>query len=383
MANVKITDLTAKNATAGDDLLLLVDSEDSNREKKVKISDFESSTDYLTDVSITKADPSLTLISNETAVDGNEAGRIDFKGLNDATTPEEITYGSIGFEANDVTNGTEDGYFVVKSVFSGDETNILTIDHLRNVEIGQGASSFGINATSIGFNATAHYGGIAIGEDSEAITDSTIVAPIAIGRNASANFYRAIALGINADAGDINASAIGPESDAGGAGSTALGYNAQAPTDGTVVLGTSSNSVHVPGSIRIGGIASANQMEEYEDGFWTPTFTTLDPDEQPTQEFSYYTILGDVAVISARITFGTVTDTSNAIIGGLPASVATIFGSTGVYRLDSSTSFSTGVVHGNNADDLVFLDNDSSSSTDVKTWASFSGKTLSFTYTYH
>ena len=45
MANKKIIDLTAKTTPADDDLLLMVDSEDANEEKKVKVSDLPSSGD--------------------------------------------------------------------------------------------------------------------------------------------------------------------------------------------------------------------------------------------------------------------------------------------------------------------------------------------------
>ena len=94
--------------------------------------------------------------------------------------------------------------------------------------------------------------------------------------------------------------------------------------DGAVNLGSSSarwNSLWLSGGVYLGGTGSANKLDDYEEGTWTPTITTDGTDFTTSGRGTdgYYTKIGNkvVAYFSASINSPS-SGTGNLIITGLP-----------------------------------------------------------------
>ena len=111
--------------------------------------------------------------------------------------------------------------------------------------------------------------------------------------------------------------------------------------DNAIDLGGSSfrfNDLYLGGGAYIGGTGSANQLDDYEEGTWTPTdnsgaglsFTNGD---------GYYTKVGRQVFAAFRLTYPSTSDTNMASIAGLPFTAGNItdamFGGSSTYHQDS------------------------------------------------
>ena len=99
--------------------------------------------------------------------------------------------------------------------------------------------------------------------------------------------------------------------------------------DATVNLGAANvrwKDLYLSGNIYLGGSTSANALDDYETGTWTPVFTGETSAGSYTYSFNngYYTKIGDIVHASFRLI--NITDVSagsgNVIITGLPFTVA-------------------------------------------------------------
>ena len=106
--------------------------------------------------------------------------------------------------------------------------------------------------------------------------------------------------------------------------------NAGSPSDATVDIGLSSfryKDLYLSGGAYIGGTGSANHLDDYEEGTWTPTITTgsgsitLDTSE----DLCSYTKIGRMVYVTGRILIGAVSSPSGALqISNLPFNVTNL-----------------------------------------------------------
>jgi hypothetical protein len=130
------------------------------------------------------------------------------------------------------------------------------------------------------------------------------------------------------------------------------------------------------GGIFLGGTASANLLDDYEEGDWTPTGNG----QTLTNNFAKYRKIGSLVAIQAYIVFPTNSDTSgNANIAGLPfagTQPSNAYGAFTVGYSDKGSSFT--ILKGNTTTDMDLRLHDGNN---VKN-ADMSGKTLIFAGVY-
>ena len=212
--------------------------------------------DFTTDVSITKTDPNISLVSSETAADLNEIGRVDFKGLNDATTPEEITYGSIYFEVTDVTDGSEDSALVINHFRNSEVEEIIKIEQ-TSVKIGVDAVASGASSIAIGNTSTGSgTNGVSLGRNTVASGLSTFAGGFA----ANAAGASSVSIGAGSSATAANSTALGHDAQATAESSVAIGNAAVSDVANQIVLGTSSETTLVPGLAQFKG--NTNHLDD-------------------------------------------------------------------------------------------------------------------------
>jgi len=99
--------------------------------------------------------------------------------------------------------------------------------------------------------------------------------------------------------------------------------NGVTPNDGGTDLGGSSNrwrDAYLSGGVYLGGTGSANKLEDYEEGSWTPTL----PNGGTVSSInnSNYTKIGNLVTINLYTTFTPTNNASVFEIGGLPFAVS-------------------------------------------------------------
>jgi len=143
----------------------------------------------------------------------------------------------------------------------------------------------------------------------------------------------------------------------GTSGSTGLLFGASniyprdngANSDGGVDLGGSSirfKDLHLSGGVYLGGTGSANKLEDYEEGTWTPTVqgttTAGTSTYTSTREASYVKIGRQVTVTCNLVLTAFSGAAGSAVVTGLPFAAASGFGvATGAFECDN-VSFSSG-----------------------------------------
>ena len=90
-------------------------------------------------------------------------------------------------------------------------------------------------------------------------------------------------------------------------------------------------SADFAGAVKIGGTAAANQIDEYEEGTWTPTAgSSMAINSGTWAANGYYTKIGNVVTVEIKQTSGTVSwALGGLIIGGCPFTPAGSTGATG------------------------------------------------------
>lgn len=150
-------------------------------------------------------------------------------------------------------------------------------------------------------------------------------------------------------------------------------------TDNSYDLGSSGNrfnDLYLGGNLYIGGTGSANALDDYEEGDWTPTGNG----QTLTNNFAKYRKIGSLVAIQAYVVFPTNSDTSgNANIAGLPfagTQPSNAYGALTVGYSDKGSSFT--ILKGNTTTDMDLRFHDGNN---VKN-ADMSGKTLIFAGVY-
>jgi hypothetical protein len=157
----------------------------------------------------------------------------------------------------------------------------------------------------------------------------------------------------------FNTGAIVPVSGADGANNDAA-YN----------LGVSTarfTNLYLSGGVYLGGTGSANLLDDYEEGTWTPTYTSnsTNPTFTPNLQDGRYTKIGRTVIASFRLR-GAVTGTKvgSLRISGLPfTSAGDSAGSGGSIRLTENfgtTSYPASIAVGNNTTEIIPTTYDSS-----------------------
>jgi hypothetical protein len=97
-----------------------------------------------------------------------------------------------------------------------------------------------------------------------------------------------------------------------------------AARDSAIDLGSTSDrfkDLYLSGGVYLGGTGSANKLDDYEEGTWTPTYTSssTDPTFSPNLQNGVYTKIGRMVYASFRLRGAiTGTKTGNLQISGLP-----------------------------------------------------------------
>jgi len=113
------------------------------------------------------------------------------------------------------------------------------------------------------------------------------------------------------------------------AGSAIIPNNISTPgnRDNAIDLGFSSvryKDLYLGGGLYVGGTGTANKLDDYEEGTWTPTYTTSGTDFTSVSysfQIGTYTKIGNIVYISGRMRTTGMTKGSadgNVLIGGLP-----------------------------------------------------------------
>jgi len=101
------------------------------------------------------------------------------------------------------------------------------------------------------------------------------------------------------------------------------------PNDNVADIGLSSNrwnDLYLGGGVYLGGTGSANHLDDYEEGTWTPTVAS---DAQPggyTYQVGYYTKIGRTVHVTAQFKISSISNFTGATINinGLPFTIANV-----------------------------------------------------------
>jgi len=134
-----------------------------------------------------------------------------------------------------------------------------------------------------------------------------------------------------------------------------------AARDAAIDLGNSTRrfkDAYLSGGVYLGGVGSANKLDDYEEGTWTPTTTTSG--YTISSSSGVYTKIGRLVTIHFKVTFSSVgaTASSLAILGQPFASVGNTIHQAGVGREASNTGaiYVCQVNHTNNSMGLNSMD---------------------------
>jgi len=111
-------------------------------------------------------------------------------------------------------------------------------------------------------------------------------------------------------------------------------YKNGAYTNGTTSLGTPSTrfkDLYLSGGVYLGGTGSANKLEDYEEGTWTPNIDYGGTDGTMSSASGVYTKVGRIVHCSGMLVVSSTNGgTGNAFLTGLPFTVGDLVSSTGV-----------------------------------------------------
>jgi hypothetical protein len=118
-----------------------------------------------------------------------------------------------------------------------------------------------------------------------------------------------------------------------------------AARDAQMNLGSSSEryrNLYLSGGVYLGGTGSANKLDDYEEGTWTPTFkqTVTNPTVTYSNTSGFYTKIGRMVHASCRIQTSTVSGGSgNLLLDGLPFAASNASGTKDMFTVSLGVVF--------------------------------------------
>ena len=163
-------------------------------------------------------------------------------------------------------------------------------------------------------------------------------------------------------------------------------------SDATTSLGLAGarfQDLYLSGGVYLGGTTSANKLDDYEEGTWTPSYTITNATVTHDLQQGKYTKIGNVVYIQMLIGTDAVTGSfsgSNVLITGLPfAASTTLSGSVGHHYAFASELDSPKWLIANGTTTFTIYDSDniSSNTKGVKLLTGVNGNRMYITGTYH
>lgn len=157
--------------------------------------------------------------------------------------------------------------------------------------------------------------------------------------------------------------------------------------DGIIDLGYTTSrfkDLHLSGGIYVGGQGSANYLDDYEEGTWTPTLTASTTNPSATYSFQVgrYTKIGNLVQVNCILeTSGKSGGSGDLRISGLPFTSTNVngtqsSGSVAFYRVDSLSAENASYVE-SNATFVIIRGRNGHSASDTWTNVSINGWTAS------
>ena len=255
------------------------------------------------------------------------------------------------------------------SIDDNGNATAITIDSSEHVLVGTTDSAVwndttgtgGINLRSDGILAAARNGGEPLllnrlGTDGELIKfnkDGTTVGSIGVNSGDQVYFAASDGMGIKVDTDNTSVEA-----------SNAAGSD----NDNAVNLGSSGTrwkDLYLSGGIYLGGTGSANKLDDYEEGTWTPTLIT----GTVSTSYGFYTKIGNTVIVRMEYgNFSNTTANSNIEVNNLPFTSSSVSssGATGSVFIRYSNRIPNATYVGNNGTRTVMWESSSGSYTTVK-----------------
>jgi hypothetical protein len=121
-------------------------------------------------------------------------------------------------------------------------------------------------------------------------------------------------------------------------------------SDANIDLGSGSyrfKDLYLSGGVYLGGTGSANKLDDYESGTWTPTLVGSSSGSCTVSANAVYTKVGRVVIVHGYLDVSSVGSASgNLVISNLPFSIAGLIGSTSLQAsgtIGYYAGFATGV----------------------------------------
>ncbi len=376
MANVKIPELVAKTSTAVDDLLLLVDSADSNKEKKLKIGDLTAVSSFTDDLTVTKVTPESNLVDTQTFADGNNIGSYSIKGLDPSNT--ESDFFTLSATTDVSTNGGSSVNMATRPL-NGSITDFLrvnpsaTITNTNEVNIRTGGGTpvlsvlpTGILLDHINFGSPL----FTMRRGSTQPAAGTLIARIAGDVSAS---------GVpNAANLDFKYSDITADAEFGSFEIDTV-QNGVASVESFVVGRNGANYSALP--LRVGTDSTANELDDYEEGTWTPAFFgDTNGDATFHTDLTQYVKVGKKCTSETYISIATNTNTEHFIMSSIPFFGAVAVGiSTGTFFAEGANIFGSYFI---DTGALYLYRDGETDFTNILTYQDLSGSNIRFELSY-
>ena len=327
---------------------------------------------------------------------------LDFRGRNDNS--QDVNYATVNVKASDVSDGTEDGEYILQVMTAG---SVDTTMHIKPSEIvfnedsidrdfrveGNGEANLllvdaGEDNVKIGSSA-GNYGKFSIRNEAAGAQERGLYVEVAPASGTSPNNVAVF----SAANGNLTTPVVRIHHES----PTADQLLIQATTTGSNTVKFSvdeDGDIYSAGGINLGGTGSANKLDDYEEGTWTPTVTgsssgsyALDAGHKST-----YIKVGNICHISTSFGLGTLTGTASGfiVIAGFPFNYnGGVSQSTGACFLSranlADTHKQTHIMQSSSGTANTFFlpfmrDNDTSGESDLSIFSSSSNITFSFSY---
>jgi hypothetical protein len=274
--------------------------------------------------------PTLSFFRNSSSpADNDNTGLINFIAENDAS--EQTTYGSILMQLEDVSNGSEDASFYIQTIkagsihtpllIKGTETifNEDSVDQDFRVESNSNSSMLFVDGGNdrVGIGDSPSGGQLDVKSQLNMTNSGNVslfgLKATTFGYSSS---YKVLQLGDSASSTSANV-AIGVDLSGNSSGSFSgsgervyfrNGINLATPNSSNDgfhnYLQLNDGQINATVPIAIGGTATANTLDDYEEGNFTPTFVATGGTAPSGQTGTgQYTKIGDVVHITGQITW--------------------------------------------------------------------------------